>query len=139
MQKEDPELAQAIHTITGTPALTGTQLMLLKWMKENRKDVLDRAETMFFCKDWVRYKLTGKINGDFSDTSTSLVDVKNGVIAEDLLTRLGLEDYIKLIPEQVTSNTIVGTVLPELAEAYGLPQDTPVIAGAIDVFAAAVG
>ncbi len=139
LQKEDPELVKEIHKTTGTPALTGTQLMLLKWMKENRKEVLDRAETMFFCKDWVRYKLTGKINGDFSDTSTSLIDVKNGVVAEELLTKLGLEDYIKLIPEQVTSNTIVGTVLPELAEAYGLPKDTPVIAGAIDVFAAAVG
>jgi xylulokinase len=56
---DDPELGRMIHKVTGTPALTGTQLMLLRWMKQNRKDVLDKASTMFFCKDWVRYKLTG--------------------------------------------------------------------------------
>lgn len=136
---EHPELGDLIFKTTGTPALTGTQLMLLKWMKENRKEVLDKASTVFFCKDWVRYKLTGIINGDYTDTSTSLVNVSAGKIAVELLETLGLGDYVSYIPEQVISDTIVGTVKPEVASVLGLKINTPVIAGAIDVIAAAVG
>ncbi|MGL4608046.1 MAG: FGGY-family carbohydrate kinase [Eubacteriaceae bacterium] len=137
--EEFPELGEMIYKTTGTPALTGTQLMLLKWMKENRKEVLDKASTIFFCKDWVRYKLTGKINGEFTDSSTSLIDVEAGTVAKEMFEKLGLEDYISYIPEQVTSDTVVGTVAPEVAKALGLNLETPVVAGAIDVIAAAVG
>ncbi|WP_414151313.1 FGGY-family carbohydrate kinase [Acetobacterium carbinolicum] len=137
--KVNPELGELIYQTTGTPPLTGTQLMLLKWMKENRKAVLDKAQHVFFCKDWVRYKLTGKINGDYTDTGTSLIDARAEKVADEMLTKLGLADYISYIPEQVTSDTIVGTVDVEVARSLGLNPDTPVIAGAIDVIAAAVG
>lgn len=137
--EEHPELGELIYKTTGTPALTGTQLMLLKWMKNNRKDILDQASTIFFCKDWVRYKLTGKIHGDLTDAGTSLVDAQTGEVAEELLKRLDLEEYISYIPKLVTSDTIVGMVLPEVANTLGLNSNTPVIAGAIDVIAAAVG
>ena len=108
-------------------------------MKHNRKEVLDKAKTMFFCKDWVRYKLTGTINGDMSDTGTSLMDVQKGEIAVDLLKALDLEEYIDLIAPVVTSNTIVGNVLDDVAADLGLKPGTPVVAGAIDVIASAVG
>lgn len=76
--EDEPQLGALIHRITGTPALTGTQLMLLSWMKNNRKEVLDQASHMLFCKDWVRYKLTGLLGGDLSDTGTSLMDSDKG-------------------------------------------------------------
>lgn len=137
--KIHPELGTMIFETTGTPPLTGTQLMLLKWMKNNRKDVLDRASTMFFCKDWVRYKLTGDIHGDFSDSGTSLMDAKAGTIAVDLLKKLDLGEYVDIIAPPVASDTIVGNVLDDVADELGLAHGTPVVAGAIDVIASAVG
>lgn len=139
VNKSEEKLGQQIHKVTGTPPLTGTQLMLLKWMKNNRKDVLDKASTMFFCKDWVRYKLTGTLNGDNTDTGTSLMDAQKGVVAKELMESLGLGEYVKLVAPPVPSETIVGTVLPSVAETLGLPADLPVVAGAIDVVASAVG
>ena len=135
----EPELGELIFSTTGTPIMAGTQLMLLKWMMINRKEVLNQARTIFFCKDWIRYKLTGIINGEYTDTSTSLLDLRTGEIAVAMLEKLGLGDYASYIPEQVTSNTIVGTVQPEVARTLGLNAETPVVAGAIDVIAAAVG
>ncbi|MEG0377275.1 MAG: FGGY-family carbohydrate kinase, partial [Eubacterium sp.] len=117
----------------------GTQLMLLRWMKNNRKEVLDRASTLFFCKDWVRYKLTGIINGDMSDSGTSLMDAEKGEVAAELLETLGLGDYTSMIAPIVRSNTIVGNVTADVAKSLGLSENTPVVAGAIDVVAAAVG
>lgn len=137
--EDDPRLGEMIFKTTGTPPLTGTQLMLLKWMKNNRKEVLDRARTMFFCKDWVRYKLTGAINGDMSDTGTSLMDAEKGEVAVDLLKALDLGEYADLIAPVVISNKIVGNVIDRVAKDLGLNPGTPVVAGAIDVVAAAVG
>lgn len=137
--KTRPELGKLIFETTGTPPLTGTQLMLLKWMKNNRKDILDQASTMFFCKDWVRYKLTGEIYGDLSDTGTSLMDAKAGTIAMDVLEALDLGEYADLIASPVESDKIVGYVKDDVADALGLAHGTPVVAGAIDVIASAVG
>ena len=139
MTKIHPELGELIFKTTGTPPLTGTQLMLLKWMKNHRKEVLDRASTMFFCKDWTRYKLTGDIHGDLSDTGTSLMDASAGKVAVEMLNQLDLGEYADLIAPPVDSATIVGFVSDDLAEKIGLNKGTPVIAGAIDVVASAVG
>lgn len=139
VMKSKEKLGEQIFKTTGTPPLTGTQLMLLKWMKNNRKEVLDNASTMFFCKDWVRYKLTGTINGDFSDTGTSLMDAEKGTVAEDLMSSLGLGEYVRLVAPPVSSDTIVGSVQDSVAEQLGLAPNTPVVAGAIDVIASAVG
>lgn len=135
----EERLGEKIFKTTGTPPLTGTQLMLLKWMKDNRKETLDKASFMFFCKDWIRYKLTGTLYGDYSDTGTSLMDAAEGTVAESLMEELGLGDYVKLVVPPVSSDTIVGTVLDEVAEELGLLKDVPVVAGAIDVVASAVG
>ncbi|MBP3039443.1 carbohydrate kinase [Bacillaceae bacterium Marseille-Q3522] len=136
---QHPEIRELIYNTTGTPPLTGTQLMLLKWMHNHRKDVLDKASTIFFCKDWVRYKLTGKVNGDLTDAGTSLLDSAKGTVSYEILKALGLEEYKKYIPQVVTSNTIVGGLQKDVALKLGLRSDTPVIAGSIDVVACAVG
>ena len=137
--EEQPEIGKLIYDITGTPALTGTQLMLLKWMHSNRKEALDRAATSFFCKDWVRYNLTGEVSADLSDSGTSLLDSSKGTVSKEIFEALGLGDYVKIIPQPVASHDLAGKLTEEVADQLGLNPGTPVAAGAIDVIAAAVG
>lgn len=137
--KEKPEIGELIYNTTGTQALTGTQLMILKWMHENKKEVLDSAKTVFFCKDFIRYHLTGKIETDFSDCSTSMLDIRTGEVASEVLKELGLEDYISYIPKPVKSDSNVGNILKDIAKELGLSSETKVVAGAIDVSACALG
>lgn len=133
------KLGELIFQTTGSPASTGTQLMLLKWMKNNKRHILDKATTLFSCKDWVRYKLTGKINSDPTDTGTSLMEIETGKIAVNLMKTLELDEYIKMIAPPIESDRIAGTVLNEIADYLGISADTPVAVGAIDVMASAVG
>lgn len=137
--KEHPEIGRLYHSTTGTPPLPGNQMMLLKWMKENRKEVLDKAEKLVFCKDWIRYKMTGEMKAEITDSSTSLVDVKNGGIAAELLEALGLSEYRSYLPDPVQSDQVVGTVLDSFADEAGLRRGLPVIAGALDTSATAMG
>lgn len=137
--KEKPEIGRMIHETTGTPPLTGTQLMLLAWMRNHRLEALNRADVIFFCKDWIRYKLTNTIGADFTDSSTSLIHVQTKQVAHNVFKALDLVAYERCIPQPVTSDTIVSTITQENAKSLHLPSTTNVIAGAIDVCASAVG
>lgn len=127
------------HEITGTPPLTGGQMMVSAWMVNHRREVLDRTWKVFFCKDWIRYKLTGEVYADFTDSMTTLMDMRKGEYAYEVMEMLGLSPYRDLYPEVKRSDEIVGTVTDEMAEAIGLPKGIPVITGALDTSATAVG
>lgn len=139
VQSENPGLLRRIHAETGSEGIAGTQLMILKWMLENRKEVLDRASTVFFCKDWLRYKLTGVIGADMTDSGTSLLNAESGEIVEDILVELGLKDYISYIPKPSHSDDVAAEIKEDVAKELGLSSTIPVITGAIDVCATAVG
>lgn len=137
--KDHPEIGRLYHTTTGTPPLLGNQMMLLKWMKENRKETLDKASKLIFCKDWVRYKMTGEIKAEITDSLTSLIDVHSGKIAENLMEAMDIAEYRSYLPDPVRSDEVVGTILDSFADEVGLRRGLPVIAGALDTSATAVG
>lgn len=139
IQNENPALLRRIHKETGSEAIAGTQLMILKWMLDNRKEVLDQASTVFFCKDWLRYKMTGVIGADKTDSGTSLLKAENGELIQEILTELGLKDYLSYIPKPCSSDEIVGEIRGDVAKELGLSSALPVVTGAIDVCATAVG
>lgn len=134
-----PEIGREYHRTTGNPPLTGSSMMLLKWMQNNRKDVLDRASYAFNCKDWVRYKMTGVVTGELTDSFMSMIDQRTNTVAKELMTLLGMGEYVDYVPEPRRSGEIVGTLLDSLADEWGLRRGIPVIAGAVDTSATAVG
>lgn len=136
---ENPRIGKMYHATTGTPPLLGNQMMLLKWMKVNRKEVLDKAEKLVFCKDWIRYKLTGEIKTEITDSLTSLIDVKTGTIADELMKAMDIHEYRGYLQNPIRSDEVVGVILDSVADEAGLKRGTPVIAGALDTSATAVG
>lgn len=137
--QEHPEIGQLYYKTTGTPPLLGNQMMLLKWMKENRKETLDKAWKLIFCKDWIRFKMTGEVKTEITDSLTSLIDVQTGKIAVDLMKAMDIAEYIDYFPQPVRSDETVGTILDSFADEVGLRRGLPVIAGALDTSATAVG
>ena len=64
-------------------------------------------------------------------------DINNIGYSDELLAISGLE--ARHLPPIVKTNEIIGSLLLELAEAWGLPQNVKVIAGVPDLHSAAVG
>ena len=137
--EEYPEIGKLYHKTTGTPPLLGNQMILIRWMKTNRKEVLDKASRIMFCKDWVRYKMTGVIATEITDSFTSLLDAQTGNVADELMKAMDIYEYRDYIPASVSSDSVVGTISEEFAAWSGLAAGTPVIAGALDTSATAVG
>lgn len=137
--EEDPEVGELYHRMTGTPPLLGNQMILLRWMKTNRKEILDKASAILFCKDWIRYKMTGLIGTEITDSFTSLMDAQTGQIADELMKRMDIYEYRSYIPQPVSSDTVIGSITDSFADESGLAKGTPVVAGALDTSATAIG
>lgn len=134
-----PEIGDRIYRTTGTRPVTGSSLMLLKWMQKNRKAVLDKGAAVFFCKDWIRYRLTGNVATDFTDAGTAFLNIRTGEPDEAMLETLQLAACKAMLATPLASDRIAGTVTREAAEVTGLAEGTPVITGAMDVVAATLG
>jgi sugar (pentulose or hexulose) kinase len=82
--------------------------------------------------------LTGVVSQDDTENGLSLLaDIGKGEWSDELIRDFGI-DRDKL-PDIYKSLDIVGKITKEAAAASGLAEGTPVIAGAMDVIASAVG
>lgn len=106
-------------------AHTGLQFMQLNSLyqfyalKEAGSPALAAARTLLFMPDLFNYWLTGVARCERTIASTSqFYDPRKKTWAVDLLDRLGLPASI--LPEIVSPGTLLGTLLPAVAEAAGL-------------------
>ncbi|HSD85090.1 MAG TPA: FGGY-family carbohydrate kinase, partial [Anaerolineae bacterium] len=122
----------------GNPVMPGFTLSSLLWVKEKEPETWRRLAHVLLAKDYVRLRLTGELATDYSDASaTALFDVRRRTWCADLLRTVGIP--IDLLPPLRSSAEIAGHLRPELAERMNLPAGLPVIVGAGDQEAQAIG
>lgn len=139
IRENDPALHDEIFKLTGSPLLTPATLMHILWMARERPEVFREGNTIFNCKDWIRFKLTGERNMEITDNSVSMLDMKKNAYVTGILEKLGLQAAVKCLPPLLKSYEPGGTVTAEAARLTGLLEGTPVAAGALDVTATMVG
>src|SRR5581483_1638299 len=89
-------------------------------------------------KDYVRYRMTGERAIDMADASgTLLLDVAHRRWSKEVLEAAGIDE--KMLPALYESPDVCGQVNEKCASATGLKVGTPVVAGAGDQAAGAVG
>lgn len=122
----------------GNPVMPGFMLSSLLWVKEQEPATWDRLAHVLLAKDYVRLCLTGENATDFSDaSSTALLDVQHRTWCTELLRAVNIP--LDWLPPLRSSSDVVGHLLPEMAEAMNLPAGLPVICGAGDQEAQAIG
>lgn len=125
----------------GTPGHTGKdQIGKLLWLKEFQPEIFSNAAKFIDAKDYLIYRLTGNIvtSVDMAVVWWLLDTRKNKNQWHPKLCRLAdiTPDRLAEVKE---SSAIVGSITSAAAEQTGLVQGTPVINGAGDMSAAAVG
>ncbi|MBI3665554.1 MAG: xylulokinase, partial [Acidobacteria bacterium] len=123
---------------TANPVLTGFTAPKLLWVRDHDPTSYERARKMLLPKDYIRFCLTGEFAGEVSDASgTSLFDVVHRRWSTTMIEGLGLDR--DLLPRVVESPAVTGKVSARAAELTGLAAGTPVVGGAGDQAASAVG
>ena len=121
------------------PLCVGSPISILHWLKHNEPENYNRIEHVVFCKDWIKYKLTGEISTDYTDASTAAFDVLNLKRIPEMLNLLGIGDMEHKLPKVLESGDIAGYVNDYGSLATGIIKGTPVIAGCMDISASASG
>lgn len=120
----------------GIQFLSINTLYQLLAMVERQDPALDAAATFLMIPDLFHYWLTGRKVCEFTDaTSTQFYRAATGGWSTDLLARLGIPTDI--FPEVVLPGTVLGPLLPGVAEETGLGS-LPVVAPAAHDTASAI-
>jgi xylulokinase len=117
-----------VRQVTLNPPLTGFQAPKVLWLRNHEPEHFSRLRSVLLPKDYIRFKLTGTKATDVADASgTGLFDVPSREWAESMIVNLGLDP--SLFPPVFESHEVTGHT----------PDGVPVVSGAGDQAAAAVG
>jgi xylulokinase len=145
-QRTEPECRWIESTIgpsrllelTSNPALTNFTLTKLLWVRAHEPETWARVRHVLLPKDYVRWRLSGEHAIDVADASgTLMLDVARRRWSTDVLEQVGIA--AGLLPRVFESPEICARVSRDAAAAIGVPVGTPIVAGAGDQAAGAVG
>lgn len=131
----DPEVA---YRITGSRNSPTYQAFKIAWIMENEPRVYEQTIAFLQAKDYINYRLTGRIATDYSDAvMTGIFDVSSQQWSRQLIVALGIDE--RKLPAAVPSTTDLGTIDAGVAQQLGLAPSCRVVVGAGDGCCAAVG
>ncbi len=130
--------AQRLIELTANPALTGFTLPKIWWVRRHEPELWSRVRSLMLPKDYIRFRLTGSRAIDVADASGTLMfDVVHRRWSQPMLEISRLDEAF--LPKVFESPEISGHVHEQGARLSGLRPGIPVIAGAGDQAAGAVG
>ncbi|ELY98565.1 FGGY-family carbohydrate kinase [Natrialba aegyptia] len=136
---EETGVAPLISNICGSDLFPGASLPILQWLADEEPESIERADTVFCSKDWLKYRLTGERTTDRSDASLPFIDIETGEYSDVVPELVDIDGIDELLPRLEPASEIIGDVTTEGSEATGLPIGTPVVSGAIDIVASGIG
>lgn len=143
-QRECEEIEQAaggrlaLISMVSNPAFTGFSAPKILWLRNNEPRIFEKLQHVLLPKDYLRLKLTGELATEVSDASgTLLLNVRERSWHTGLLNMLQLN--ASLLPRCVESDEVTGTLTAQAAKELGVSPGVPVVGGAGDQAASAVG
>lgn len=131
LQNLNKEIEGKYTSSLQNPMVTGVQATTIYWFKQFRKDILERTKYILLPKDYIRYRMTGKLGSDYSDAAgTMLFDVQKKKWDEELINIVGAKK--EMFPEVFSSSEIAGETNLEFEALTGVPCGTKVCFGGGD-------
>jgi xylulokinase len=130
--------AQELHALTGhVPAAFHVAAKIL-WIRANEPDVFRATRLFVQPTELVALTLTGEAVTDWSMAAASaLLNLRARQWSPELVEYVGLE--MSQLPVPYPSWNVVGALRPSLVRRFGLSASVPVVAGAGDSIACALG
>ena len=127
------------EAVTGQMAVLPTwPATKIAWLRENRREIYDNADCYMLLKDYVVFYLTGKKLADMSIATFSFYfDIYKKTYWQEMLSAIGISE--SQLPPLAEPCTVAGSLLPEIAKAMDLTENTLVNIGTLDHFAGMIG
>jgi xylulokinase len=126
-----------LKTGNGFPPALYT-IFKVMWLQKHRPDIYRQTDKILGTKDYINFRLTGRICTDHSYASgTGVYDLAGGAYDAELLRVSEVEPAF--FPKLVPSDQVLGELTPESAELLRLPSSVVVVAGGVDNSCMALG
>lgn len=127
------------YRITGLPDIVPTwPATKIQWLRRNEPQVYNAADKYLLLKDYIAYKLTGKLAGDLTVYNFSFyLDIVHKRFWADMLDFLGVRP--EQLPDLIEPGRNAGRVIRDLASDLGLSDHVQVNIGTLDHFAGMIG
>ena len=123
---------------TGNRALPGFTAPKLLWVANHEPEVWARVRSVLLPKDYLRFLLTGEKVAEMSDgAGMLLLDVAHRRWSATMLAACGIDE--SYLGRLVEGSEVAGTLTAAAAAELGLEAGIPVVGGAGDQAAGAVG
>jgi FGGY-family pentulose kinase len=111
------------------------------WLKENEREIYDRAIYICELQDYINYRLTGEYVGSMNNVTIRwYFNSQYGGWPEDFYDTIGIGDAIDKFPKTVLRmGEPVGKIHPKAAAETGLSKDTVIIQGGADAYTGMLG
>jgi xylulokinase len=124
--------------LTSNPALTNFTLTKLLWVRRHEPDTWKRVRHVLLPKDFVRLRLSGEYAIDVADASgTLMLNVAHRTWSRQIVEAAGFD--MSMLPTVFESPEVCAHVSARASAETGLVANTPIVAGAGDQAAGAVG
>ena len=133
LEAECPELP----LITGNRAMPGFTAPKLRWIRDHEPELFEQVTKVLLPKDYVRFRMTGTMASDMSDSAGTLwMNVAKRDWSDEMLSLTSLDR--SHMPKLFEGSALTGELRAEVARQWGMSR-VPVAAGGGDNAAGAVG
>ena len=124
---------------TGIPTVEATTpLAKLLWIKNHQPEIYERTYKFLLLEDYIIYCLTGICATEqVLMGNTGYYDLREHCMYREALEQTGIDE--RKIPDVYACGTVAAYVTEIAAAQTGLPAGIPVVTGAMDQVAAAIG
>lgn len=127
-----------VYRITGHRLSASYSLAKILWIRDHQPDIYEATHKFVHAKDAIVARLTGNFATDPSDASSmNLYDLEGDQWSGKILEAVELP--AEKLPQIHPSVTVVGDVLPAVADDVGVAAGTPVVIGGGDGACASAG
>ncbi len=133
-------LQEQCYRITGQPELIPTwPITKILWMKKNRPDLAQKTAYYLLLKDYIAFRLCGKMAGDHSIYCFShYFHITERNYWKEILDYCSVQ--VRQLPQLMPSGSIAGFLKEEFAcPKSGLSEGTKINIGTLDHFAGMIG
>lgn len=132
--------ADKVLATTGTTVFGGLFPILYEELRTSDPAALEHAQTNLYCKDWIRFRLTGERCTDYTEASRTFFDINTtSGYSQQLAEALGEAPALDLLPPIRHADELGGTVTKQASHATGIPEGTPVGVGMMDTDSTGIG
>jgi len=133
------KFGKKILKLTGQLTNSNNPSMIMKWIEKNEPKNLEKTRWILYCKDWLKFKLTGIISTDYSSASAGLTNVHTGKYDIKIFKLLKILNHKDKFPLINKSNKIIGCLKSKVKIQIGIKQKIEVLEGLHDVSSSMLG